>query len=43
VTQSANPLRVEVARETEAVDLARFVQEIGLAVTRHGSRVVRGD
>jgi hypothetical protein len=33
------PLRVEVARETEAVDLARFVRELGLAVTRHGTTV----
>jgi hypothetical protein len=33
------PLRVEVARETDAVDLARFVQALGLAVTRHGTTV----
>jgi UDP-N-acetylglucosamine enolpyruvyl transferase len=37
--EAGTVLRVEVARETEAVDLARFVQELGLAVTRHGTTV----
>jgi hypothetical protein len=32
-------LRVEVARETDALDLARFVQELGLAVSCHGTTV----
>jgi hypothetical protein len=35
----ATPLLVEVARENEAIDLARFVQELGLAVTHYGTTV----
>jgi hypothetical protein len=33
------PLRVELTRETAAVDLALFVQELGLAVARRGTTV----
>lgn len=35
----ATDLRVGVARETEAVDLARFVQELGLTATCNGTTV----
>jgi hypothetical protein len=33
------PLRVEVPRETDAVDLAEFVAELGLSVSRRGTIV----
>jgi hypothetical protein len=32
-------LRVEVARETDALDLARFVRELGLRVSCRGTTV----
>lgn len=34
-----SPLRIEFARVNEAMDLARFVQRLGLAVKREGTTV----
>jgi hypothetical protein len=39
MNEPSDSLRVEVARETDALDLARFVQELGLAVSCHGTTV----
>ena len=36
---TAAPLSVEVARETDAIELAEFVRRLGLAATCEGSTV----
>jgi hypothetical protein len=37
--EPSDSLRVELPRETEALDLARFVRELGLAASCHGTTV----
>jgi hypothetical protein len=38
-TATARPLAVEVARETDAIELAEFARRLGLAATCEGSTV----
>jgi hypothetical protein len=39
MNEPSDSLRIEVARETDALGLARFVQGLGLAVSCHGTTV----